>query len=74
MESIENGWIHATSVLHTSLCTQIGFGILEAHNIGYLYPESLQLRELSFPAVPSEILIPETFVDRENVAGYRRKR
>jgi ribose transport system substrate-binding protein len=74
MDNIEKGWIQATSVLHTALCTQIGFGILEAHNLGYLYPDSLQMRELSFPAVPNEILIPETFVDRENVAGYRRKK
>jgi hypothetical protein len=51
-----------------------GFQILDAQNLGYLYPQSLQLRELSFPAVPKEVLIPETFVDKNNVEGYRRKK
>lgn len=74
LDGIEKGWIRATSVLNSSLCTQIAFSILDAKNLGYLYPESLMLRELSFPAVPNEILIPETFVDKGNVAGYRRKK
>jgi ABC-type sugar transport system substrate-binding protein len=74
LDGIENGWIRATSVLNSSLCTQIAFSILDAKNLGYLYPESLQLRDLSFPAVPNEILIPETFVDKQNVAGYRPKK
>lgn len=73
LEGIDKGWIRSTSVLNRSLCTQIGFGILEAHNLGYLYPEGLRLRELSFPAVPKEILIPETLVDKQNVAGYLRQ-
>jgi ABC-type sugar transport system substrate-binding protein len=72
LRAIDEGWIHSTSVLNSSLCTLVCFGILEAHNQGYLYPEGLQLRELSFPAVPPEILIPETLVDKHNVAGYRR--
>jgi ribose transport system substrate-binding protein len=73
LDAIEQGWIHSTSVLNSSLCTQVCFGILEAHNQGYLYPEGLQLRELSFPAVPDQILIPEMLVSKKNVAGYRRR-
>jgi ABC-type sugar transport system substrate-binding protein len=74
LDGIESGWIRATSVLNSSLCTQIAFSILDAHTLGYIYPDSLQLRELSFPVVPKEILIPETFVDKNNVAGFRRKK
>lgn len=74
LNGIEDSWIAATSVLNSSLCTQIAFSILDSNNLGYLYPEGLQLRNLSFPAVPNEILIPETFVDKNNVAGYRRKK
>jgi ABC-type sugar transport system substrate-binding protein len=73
LNNIQNGWIQATSVLNSSLSTQIAFSILDANNLGYLYSESLQLRELSLPAVPKSILIPETFVDKTNVQGYRRK-
>ncbi|MGB8165898.1 MAG: sugar ABC transporter substrate-binding protein [Chthoniobacteraceae bacterium] len=73
LNHIEDGWIFATSVLNSSLSTQIAFGVLEAQNLGYLYPDSLKLRELSFPALPNEILVPETLVDKTNVAGYRRK-
>jgi ABC-type sugar transport system substrate-binding protein len=74
LNGIRDGWIHSTSVLYSSLCTQIGFGILEAHNLGYLYPESRQLRELAFPAAPDKILIPETLITKNTVEGYRRKR
>jgi ribose transport system substrate-binding protein len=74
LNAIDSGWIRATSVLNSALCTQIAFSILDALSMGYLYPESLQLRELSFPIVPNEILIAETFVDKGNVAGYRRKK
>jgi ABC-type sugar transport system substrate-binding protein len=72
LEGIQSVWIRSTSVLNRSLCTQIGFGILEAQTLGYLYPEGLRLRELAFPAVPKEILIAETVVDRLNVDGYLR--
>jgi ribose transport system substrate-binding protein len=72
LNGIESGWIEATSVLNSSLCTQIAFAILDAQTLGYLYPETLRLRELAFPAVPDAILIPETFVNKGNVAGFRR--
>ncbi|MGB8165899.1 MAG: hypothetical protein WCF18_00300, partial [Chthoniobacteraceae bacterium] len=74
LDRIENGWIYATSVLNSSLATQIAFGLLEAQRLGYLYPKSLQIRELSFPPVPREILLAQTPVDRTSVEAYRRKR
>src|ERR1035438_3956613 len=74
LDAIEGGWIESTSVLHSSLCTQIAFGLLDASSLGYLYPDNLQLREFAFPAVPDKILIPETLVDRKSVNGYRRKK
>jgi inositol transport system substrate-binding protein len=73
LKGIEDRWIRATSVLNSTLCTQIAINILDARTLGYLYPVNLQLRELSLPPVPNQILIPETFVDKDNVAGYRRK-
>jgi ABC-type sugar transport system substrate-binding protein len=71
LNGIESGWIEATSVLNSSLCTQIAFAVLDAQTLGYLYPQTLKLRELNFPAVPDAILIPETFVNKANVAGFR---
>ena len=74
LAEITAGWIQSTSVLNSSLCTQISFSILEALNLGYLYPENLQLQEFSFPAVPQQILIDETLVHKDNVHAYRRKK
>jgi ABC-type sugar transport system substrate-binding protein len=83
---IEEGWVYATSVLNSSLCTQIGFSILEAQILGYLHPDRLHMREysvreveysvpeVSYPGVPRKILIPEKLLNRARVAEYREKR
>lgn len=65
------GWIHATAVLHSSYMVQLCFAILEAENFGYLYPDTLNTRELKLPAVPDRIEIPmKDVVTSDNVDEY----
>jgi len=57
------------------LCTQIAFSILDAQNLDISILIRCKLRELAVSQLfPKEILIPETFVDKNNVNGYRRKK
>lgn len=70
--SDDSEWVHATVILYVSAMTQTAFGLLESYNLGYMYPESLRLREFSVPPVPSSILVPVNAVDKHNVGAYRK--
>jgi ABC-type sugar transport system substrate-binding protein len=68
------GWIHATAVLYSSYMVQLCFALLEAENFGYLYPDTLNTRELRLPAVPERIEIPmKNVVTSRNVDEYLGK-
>jgi ABC-type sugar transport system substrate-binding protein len=68
-----DGWIHATAALYASYMVHLCFGLLEAANFGYLYPDTLNTEELRLPAVPREILIPMKVVTCKNVDEYLGK-
>ena len=68
------GWIQATAVLYSSYMVQVCFALLEAANFGYLYPDTLNTRELQLPAVPPMIEIPmKEVVTIKNVDEYLGK-
>jgi ABC-type sugar transport system substrate-binding protein len=68
------GWIHATAVLYSSYMVQLCYALLEAENFGYLYPDTLNTRELHLPAVPRRIEIPmEKVVTWRNVEEYLKQ-
>jgi ribose transport system substrate-binding protein len=73
-ERVGEGWIHATAVLYSSYMVQLCYGLLEAENFGYLYPDTLNTRELHLPAVPGRIEIPmEKVVTWRNVEEYLKQ-
>jgi len=67
-------WIHATAVLYSSYMVQVCFAILEAESFGYLYPDTLNTRELKLPAIPGTIVVPmKPVVTSKNVDEYLGK-
>lgn len=67
-------WVHATAVLYSSYTVQVCFAILESANFGYLYPDTLNTRELKLPPVPPIIRVPEKdVVTSQNVVEYLGK-
>jgi ABC-type sugar transport system substrate-binding protein len=67
-------WIHAKAVLYSSYMVQLCYALLEAENFGYLYPDTLNTRELHLPALPSRIEIPmEKVVTWKNVEEYLKQ-
>jgi ABC-type sugar transport system substrate-binding protein len=71
IKSGRRGWIQATAVLYSSYMVQVCFALLEAANFGYLYPDTLNTRELQLPAAPVKIEIPmKEVVTIKNVDEY----
>jgi O-6-methylguanine DNA methyltransferase len=53
--------------------TQLAALILEAHSLGYLYPDSLRIREYGLPGIPERIDIEQTIIHGGNVNAFVRK-
>ena len=74
LQGIKDGWIMAVSTPNISCMTQIAVSVLEARNRGYLFPDALRLQELNLPALPPQIDIQQTLIDKSNVDAYFRKK
>ena len=73
LQAIKDGWIEALSTPNLAYMTQMAISILEAKNRNYLYTDVLRLKELNFPALPAQIDVPQTYIDKSNVEGFYRR-
>ncbi|MCC6265811.1 MAG: substrate-binding domain-containing protein [Bryobacterales bacterium] len=73
LKSVAEGWVHCTSAPNMTYMTQLGISILEAWNLGYLYPESLKVKEFNLPPLPDHIDVAQTLIDTKNVNAFFRQ-
>ena len=72
LDAIASGWVFATSAPNMTYMTQLGISILDAATLGYLYPQSLKLKDYNLPALPDHIDIQQTIIDAANVQAFTK--
>ncbi len=74
LQGIKDGWILAVSTPKFDYMTQLAISILEAHNLGYLYPEPTNPGGVRSSPLPQRIDIEQSYIDKDNVDTFLKKR